>query len=169
MPYLSIIISNQGSEQLYYSICALREQMRPMDELIVVSNGRHPESRKIVLSTIGNRPNVWYIETEASANSELGKKNGWQRARGVRILFLSDKDLIVRGALDLVREKAEEFDSYPLLFLSKKISGKTSADILVPYNKWTGKVDTESIIKSQGNPVLINEVVALSEVLIDPI
>lgn len=137
--------------------------MRPMDELVVVSNGRHPESRKIVLGTIGNRPNIWYVENE-SGNTDQLRKSGWLRARGVRLLFLDDKDLIVRGALDIIREKAEEFEEFPLLFLSKKSDGTTRTDVLVPYNKIPQYITPESIIHAQGEPVLVNQVVVLTGV-----
>ena len=168
MPFLSVIITTNGSEQLYYSICALREQMRPMDELLVVSNGRSSESRKIVLGTIGNRPNIWFIEEDPTDNPGKLLESGWKRARGVRLLFLTERDLIVRGALDIIREKGEEYDEFPLLFLSKKIDGTVDANVLVPYNNWPGSVTPEAIIHSQGKPVLINEIVVLSEVQIDP-
>lgn len=167
MPFLSIIVTTKGSEQLYYSICALREQMRPMDELLVISSGRSENSRKIVLGTIGNRPNIWFIEEEPT-NQERLLESGWKRARGVRLLFLTERDLIVRGALDVIREKGEEYDEFPLLFLSKKIDGTINANVLVPYNKWPGSIDTDTIIQKQGKPVLVNEVVVLSEVQIDP-
>ncbi len=140
--------------------------MRPMDELLVISNGRHPEIRKIVLGTIGNRPNITFTEEEPTDQLSL-IESGWKRARGVRLLFLTEKDLIVRGALDIIREKGEEFDELPLLFLSKKIDGTVNANILVPYNKWPGSAAVEAIIHKQGEPVLINEVVVLSEVQID--
>lgn len=166
MPLLSVIVTTNGSEQFYYSICALREQMRPFDELIVISNGRHPESRKIVLNTIGNRPNVTFVEIDSGTPESL-RKNGWLRSKGVRLLFLDEKDLIVRGALDLIREKVEEFDEFPLLFLSKKIGGRSEPDVLVPYNNWPGSSDSQSIIHKQGEPILINQVVVLTGVPID--
>lgn len=168
MPFLSVIVTTNGSEQLYYSICALREQMRPMDELLVISNGRNVESRKIVLGTIGNRPNVWFVEEESTDQLNL-MASGWKRARGVRLLFLTERDLIVRGALDVIREKGEEYDNFPLLFLSKKNNGVTNADVLVPYNEWPGSPEIQAIIQKQGEPFLINEVVLLSEVQIDPV
>lgn len=142
--------------------------MRPMDELLVISNGRNSESRKIVLGTIGNRPNIWFVEEDPTDQLSL-ITSGWKRSRGVRLLFLTDRDLIVRGALDIIRENGEEYDTVPLLFLSKKPNGAVNANVLVPYNQWPGSPEFEVIIEKQGEPVLINEVVVLSEVQIDPV
>jgi len=133
--------------------------MRPMDELWVISNGRNPESRKIVLGTIGNRPNIGFIEEDPTDQLAL-IESGWKRARGVRLLFLADKDLIVRGALDLIRLKGEEYDDAPLLFLSDK------DDVLVPYNEWPGAADRHTIISKQGDPIKIPKIIVLRDVQI---
>lgn len=166
MPFLSIVVTTSGEEQLYYAVLSLKDQMRPMDELIVVGNGPQPRARKIVLGTIGNRPNIWYIETNHSLdNGNSQRQFGMNRARGVRLFFMDEKDLITWGALDTIRDAAMVWDQDPLLLLSRNIGGATKTDVLVPYNDklgdWAKGSFVDQIVHNQGEPVLVNEVVLL--------
>lgn len=161
--FLTVIISTSGSESLYYTLLSAKDQLRPLDELIIVSDSPNPAARKIYLNTMGLRGGGYY-------ESESPLALGTRHAHGVWLVYLDDNSLLTPGALDAIRYAAQrqdlEIEPHPLLFKSRHPGGIIVSDVLVPFNQKLNSSGLlqESILR-QGTPVVHDSIVRLYDAM----
>lgn len=117
-PSLSIIVPTIGRPSLATAIQSFDYQLGPFDEVIVISDGRNREARKIVAAA---GPKYVYRETAERMWDYGGtpRNIGISIARGKYIGFMDDDDTSLPGALDAIRWGAMENPGVPLIFRMK--------------------------------------------------
>lgn len=181
-PILSIIIPTIGRPSLAFTIQSLDQQLGPLDEVVVVSDGSSPDTRSLVKSA--GRKYI-YFETPGRMYDWGGtpRNIGMGRARGEYLIFMDDDDMYLPGGLDAVRLGVMQSPRVPIIFRMKhrdKIiwedpvlrPGNVSSQMLAVPNirglvgRWTsryaGDYDfmTHTVDLHQGRVVFREEVIA---------
>lgn len=150
MSFLSILVRTTGQETLYYTLLSAKDQMRPMDEIIVSAvHSDTPalaQGRKIFLNTFGIRQNASYLEVPQGIDPY---HYATRRAEGVWLVYMEDTSLLTAGALDVIRDAAQQEEKHekphPLMFGVRHSDGITTYNAFVPYNQRFSKVESVGV------------------------
>lgn len=144
-PSITFIVPTVGRIWLAELITQLRAEIGPNDQVIVIGDGRCLAARGC---TDGD-PRMEYHEFPGGRKGNPGRDYGMTLARCDWLMFIDDDDLLVPGALSIVRKALAENPDRPHFFrvVGLDLPGPpypdtaTGATFIVPNNEKAGKWD----------------------------
>lgn len=115
LPSLSVILPTIGRPSLPATLASIHCQLGPFDEVIVVSDGKNDETRRII-ETADRR--YIYVELPERTHDWGGmpRNVGIWRATKDYLTFMDDDDVYLPGAFDVIRKALLEKQGVPMIF-----------------------------------------------------
>jgi hypothetical protein len=133
--YLTVFVEadEESVEATYYTLLGIRDQKRPMDEVVLIARKRNPGVRKTFLNLFGIHHQASMIEVPNNPEPPLLRG----LAKGVWYTRINAGDLLLPHGLDDIREFCEQEDTEehpaPLLFRADNGNDYHGSALLVQF------------------------------------